>query len=99
LRWARLITIDGVEHWEMPVYPKIDPAPDDSRHVVDQNDRIDKLALRFYGDMGLWWILAIANDLELLPDNMHANQVLKVPSQKRVFSEILRRPSGGVEGR
>jgi hypothetical protein len=99
LRWARLITLDGVEHWEQPEYPKIEAAPDDKRYTVGQNDRIDKLAQRFYGSMDLWWIIALANDMELLPDALNANTVIKIPSQQRVFIEILRRPTGGVEGR
>ena len=99
LRWAKLITLDDVECWELPEYPKIEAAPDDKRYTVGQNDRIDKLAQRFYGSMDLWWIIALANDMELLPDALSANTIIKIPSQRRVFTEILRRPTGGVEGR
>lgn len=99
LRFARLLTLDGVEHWELPEYPKVEPAADDLRYTVDRNDRIDRLADSFYGSPDLWWILALANGMELLPVDLNQGAIITVPSQRRVFSEILRRPSGGVEGR
>ena len=99
LRFARLITLDGVEHWELPEYPNIQPASDDKRYTVDRNDRIDKLANRFYGSPDLWWVIAIANNMELLPSDLKPNTQIIVPSQKRVFTQILRRPSKGKEGR
>lgn len=99
LRFARLIIIDEVEHWELPEYPVIAPAPDDKRYVVDRNDRIDRLAQKFYGSVDLWWVLAIANGLELLPNDLNTGATIIVPSQRRVFAEILRRPSKGLEGR
>jgi len=99
LLFAKLITIDDVEHWELPEYPKIESAVDDKRHVVDQNDRIDRLALKYYGSMDLWWIIALANGMELLPVALNTNDTLRIPSQRRVFTQILRRPSRGREGR
>lgn len=99
LRWARLITLDDVEHWEQPEYPKIEAAPDDKRYTVGRNDRVDRLAQRFYGSQDLWWVIALANGMELLPSDLNPNAVLRIPSQRRVFTEILRRPNSGVEGR
>ena len=61
--------------------------------------RSNRLAKRFYGSYDLWWIIALANGMELLPDDLNPNAIIRIPSQRRVFTEILRRPSGGVEGR
>lgn len=99
LRFAKLLDIDGVEFWELPLYPTINAAPDDKRHTVDQNDRLDKLAGRFYGSLDLWWVLALANNMALVPSDLNPNDTIRIPSQRRVFTEILRRPSKGVEGR
>jgi nucleoid-associated protein YgaU len=99
LLFAKLLSIDDVEHWELPVYPKIEEATDDKRYTVDQNDRIDKIANKFYGSPELWWIIALANGMELLPSDLNANAVIRIPSQRRVFTQILRRPSRGREGR
>lgn len=99
LKFARLITLDGVEHWESPEYPEIREAPDDIRYTVDLNDRIDRLSSRFYGTPDLWWIIALANELRLLPNDLSEGATLRIPSGRRVFTEILRRPSRGREGR
>jgi nucleoid-associated protein YgaU len=99
LKFARLATIDGVEHWELPEYPRVDEAADDIKYVVDRSDRIDKLATTFYSDPSLWWIIALANGMALLPNDLDAGTTIRIPSQRRVFVEILRRPSSGAEGR
>lgn len=99
LKFAKLSTLDGVEFWELPEYPKIEDAPDDRRYVVNRRDRIDLLANAFYGTPVLWWVIALRNDLELLPNDMYEGQVLQIPSARRVFSQILRRPNRGEEGR
>lgn len=90
LQFSRLVSISGVECWNYPEYPEIAPASDDERYIVDRNDRIDRLAFRFYGDPGLWYIIALRNELKLLPSDMYENQTLYIPSSRRVFSEILR---------
>lgn len=99
LRFAQLLTLDGVEHWELPEYPVIEPAKDDKRYTVDVNDRIDRLAYQFYGNSDLWWVIALANGMELLPCDLKLYSEIIVPSQNRVFTQILRRPSRGIEGR
>lgn len=99
LRFAQLLELDGVEHWELPEYPAIESAKDDQRYKVDVNDRIDRLAMRFYGAPDLWWIIALANGMELLPVDLKHYSEIVVPSQRRVFTQILRRPSRGIEGR
>ena len=99
LRFSRLLELDGVEHWELPEYPAIEPARDDKRYVVDRNDRIDRLADRFYGTPTLWWVIALANGMELLPNDLNTQETIVIPSQRRVFTKILRRPTRGLEGR
>lgn len=99
LKNARLITIDGIEHWEYPEYPQINVAPDDIKYKVDKNDRIDRVATRFYGSPDLWWIIALANGFELLPNDLNEGDTIRIPSGRRVFSEILRKPTRGKVGR
>jgi nucleoid-associated protein YgaU len=99
LRFARLVTIDTVEHWELPEYPAIAAATSDGRYTVDRGDRIDRLANYFYGDPSLWWVIALANGMALLPSDLKPGEEITIPSQRRVFTEILRRASGGLEGR
>ena len=99
LRFARLVSLDGVEHWELPEYPAIEPSSTDATYKVSRKDRIDLLANRFYGSVDLWWIIALANGLELVPNDLYEGQELIIPSSRRVFTQILRRPSRGQEGK
>jgi len=97
MKFARLITLGGIEHWEYPEYPTIEAAPDDIKYTVDANDRIDLMAMRFYGNVDLWWIIAVANGLKLLPNDLNAQDEIRIPSARRVFSQILRKTSRGQE--
>lgn len=99
LKFARYVSIGGVDCWEHPEYPEVLPAPDDILYTVTRKDRIDLLAHRFYGDSALWYIIALANDFRLLPTDMRENMQLRIPNGKRVFSEILRSASRGEEGK
>jgi phage tail protein X len=42
-------------------YPEIPLSENDIYVYTTQGDRYDVLALNYYGDSSLWWIIAIAN--------------------------------------
>jgi nucleoid-associated protein YgaU len=99
LKFSRLVTTGGVDYWELPEFPSVDPAPDDILYTVARKDRIDNLANEHYGDPTLWWIIALANGFRLLPTDMRENMQIRIPNGKRVFTDILRKASRGEEGR
>lgn len=45
-----------------PIYPSIPPSADDYYIISSVGDRYDTLALKFYNDPKLWWIIASANN-------------------------------------
>jgi len=98
MRFARLVRVGGVESWEQPVYPEIENADDDIIYTVASADRIDVLANRFYGSVELWWVIAVANGMKLMPNDLYDGQVIRIPSKKRTFSQIVKFPSRGREG-
>lgn len=53
----------GSQYYVNNIYPDIPPAPDDSYVITVLGDRLDLLAFDFYGDVGLWWVIASANSL------------------------------------
>ena len=57
----RFKTSQGKEYVTNPIYPNIPPSPDDFYILSSEGDRFDTLALDFYGDSKLWWIIASAN--------------------------------------
>jgi len=81
LKFADLLVVDDVEFWDTLVLPDTTTRPDDTIHVVSQFDRIDLLADRYYQDAGLWWVIAWANGLDILPTDMKENMQLRIPSR------------------
>lgn len=45
------------------IYPDIPLSNNDSYVITVMGDRLDLLALDFYGDTGYWWVIAAANSL------------------------------------
>ena len=43
-------------------YPEVGLSPSDTYVYASQGDRFDTLALQYYGDSSLWWIISIANE-------------------------------------
>jgi hypothetical protein len=54
-------TIDGVRYKRNPIYPDIPEHEDDFYVITTGGDRYDTLALQYYKDSSLWWIIASAN--------------------------------------
>ena len=42
-------------------YPEIPLSANDIYVYTSQGDRYDLLALNYYGDSSLWWVIAVAN--------------------------------------
>jgi len=52
---------DGIQYITNPVYPDIPLSENDVYVITTDADRYDLLALKFYGDPSLWWIIPAAN--------------------------------------
>jgi hypothetical protein len=89
LRFAPLLTADGVEFWDLLDLPAIPEQSDDLAHAVIGTDRIDLLAQKYYGSPVLWWVIAVANDLELLPSDLYTGQLLRIPAPRYVLREFF----------
>jgi len=62
---------------------------DDIQYTVTSFDRIDNLAQTFYGDPQLWWVIALVNDLRLLPIQLKCGTVIQIPSPTYVKETLL----------
>lgn len=51
------------QSYETNVYPDIPVIEGDNYVITTLGDRLDLMALDFYGDMDYWWIIASANAL------------------------------------
>lgn len=89
---------DRVRCYEMPEFPVIEEADDDIIYTVARSDRIDVIAERYLGTPELWWVIAVANGLRLIPNEINPQQTLRIPTQNRA-SQILRKAALRREGR
>jgi len=60
--------IDGKLVYVTSRYPEVPITSDDIYVYTVQGDRFDVLALQYYKDSSLWWIISIAN-ADKLPQN------------------------------
>lgn len=88
LRFSEYLTLDGFEFWDFVDLPTIPEQPDDLLYQSKSVDRLDTIAYRFYGDAIYWWVLAAANDLELIETELNLGTILRIPSPRYV-KEIL----------
>ena len=92
LQFASLFVISDVEHWDILDTPTIVEQQDDLKYQVKRGlqERIDKLAVRFYGDSRLWWVIAVANDMEVVPTDLNEGDIITIPSPRYVLQELFK---------
>src|SRR5258708_7167790 len=90
LRYAELKLIDDVEFWDMIDLPVYIAHPNDVKYVTKGGDRLDLLAQQFYQDPLLLWVIAWANDIELIPPVMDSGVILTIPDIVFVKSKLAR---------
>jgi len=89
LQFAELLLSEGVEFWDTLVLPSTTARADDIVHPVQDGDRIDLIAQRYYQDPVLWWVIAWANDLEIIPTDLKEGQLLLIPSKNFVQNRLI----------
>lgn len=52
---------EGKRYYLNPIYPEIPLSEDDYYVMSTYTDRYDTLALEYYNDSSLWWVIASAN--------------------------------------
>jgi hypothetical protein len=88
LRFSEFLEVDGFEFFDFVDSPTIPDQPDDFLYQMKSSDRLDTIAFRFYGDPIYWWVLAVANGLELIEAELNVGTILRVPAPRYV-KEIL----------
>jgi hypothetical protein len=71
-------------------YPEITRDFSDIYVYTTRGDRYDLLALSYYGNAQLWWIIARANTTNTTPDSLFPNvgEQIRIPGPSRI-STIL----------
>ena len=60
------------------IYPIVTPKVDDLYIITREGDRLDNLALVFYGSPQHWWFIAHTNNITTM--NIKAGLTLRIPS-------------------
>ena len=61
------------------IYPRIKASNEDMYIVSEGGDRLDILALKYYNDQNLWWIIAVANNLNDASYSIENGIQLRIP--------------------
>ena len=82
LNFAQLLEQDGVAFWDQPDIPDITPQQNDRFITVDDRTagNLDLIAFELYADPDLWWVIALANNIELIPTDVRVNMRLRIPN-------------------
>jgi len=82
----------GTEYKRNVIYPEIPLNADDVYVITDYGDRYDTLALEFYKDSELWWIISSANNYQKGSLNITPGVQLRIPADKAqaisLFEEV-----------
>lgn len=89
LRFKELVSVKGVEFWELDTLPTFPESPADIYYRVEVTDRIDLIANRYYGDPNLWWVIAVANDLYILPTDLKNGATIRIPAPAYVNGTLF----------
>jgi len=70
----------GSEFYSNNIYPDIPLSNDDNYIIAVLGDRLDLVALDFYGDTSFWWVIASANALSGDSLYIEPGMQIRIPS-------------------
>lgn len=85
---------NGFSFWDLIDFPEIPIRNDDIGYEVLEGDRADSLATKYYGDPEYWFVIALGNNLELLPVELIPGNKIRIPSPvyiKNEFKNVIKR--------
>ena len=81
---------EGKLGYDTTILPKILRKPNDQVIIATSIDRLDLLAKRFYKDVTLWWVIALANNLSGDSFFVEAGTQLFIPKDIAAISSNLK---------
>lgn len=81
----------NISNYQSTIYPKIKAEDADFYILTEAGDRLDLLAKKYYNDSTLWWMIAVANNLNdanfFVPEGVQ----LRIPSNTQKIIRDLER--------
>lgn len=84
-----LLTGEKKRYYETILYPKIEKSDTDIYMITNHGDRLDVIAYEKYGDVSLWYVIALANGLVNGSVFVPAGTQLRVPMNLDQFNTEL----------
>jgi hypothetical protein len=84
----QLKTNIGKRRLETTIFPSVPPSAADTFIKTLSPERLDQLALNFYGEVSAWWILAASNNIPKGTYVVPANVTLRIPPKPDVIRLI-----------
>ena len=75
-----------VRYFDIFEAPELETSEADITYSLQARDRLDKLALRFYGNSHLWWVIALRNEFDLPTVDMNAVDTIVIPDPNYVLA-------------
>lgn len=92
LNFAPYIQYEEFQFWDTPDFPQILPQENDRFLDVDDGyvGRLDLVAHDMYGDVNLWWVIALANKIDVIPTGVKFGMRLRIPEKTYVDSLLAK---------
>lgn len=71
---------EGIRYYRNVIFPEIPLNSDDIYAITTAGDRYDTLALQFYNNASLWWIIAGANNLKKDSLTVKPGMQIRIPA-------------------
>ena len=78
------------KYYSNSIYTTIPESEDDIYVIASEGDRYDKLALQFYNDSSLWWIIASSNNGERAGLVPTPGLQIRIPASKSQALKLYR---------
>jgi hypothetical protein len=79
------------KYLESTIYPKIRPNDNDMYIISEQGDRLDILASKYYNEPDMWWVIAVANNINDATFYVEPGIQLRIPSNMSAILNDLER--------
>ena len=82
---SRVLIDDNAKRYlSTTILPKIPTSQNDVYIQITSPDRLDRIALSYYGDSTLWYIIAVANNIGKGTMMVGSGVILRIPSQNNI---------------
>lgn len=81
---------DGKLVYKTTFYPVIPENEDDIYVTISEDNYLDSLAKKYYGDESYWWVIAVANNISDGKLSVKAEKQLRIPGNLSTILQNLK---------